>query len=283
MVEEWIAIAKKISENETHLKVSREWIVIMALTAILLCLVIQWWLHFDSYSRQYHWFDAYFHWMKERFEHLSFWRGIGGVGIVVLPLLLIYILIALFVCHLLTIVGYYFLTVVVLWYCMDTRSHAPENIAHVTVEEVLINAYRRIFALIFWLLILGSTGVVLYTLVANLNRHLGNHSLEEDNNLYLAARRIEGVLDWVPVRLTGITFALVGYFSATFKRWYSYVYTGIASARQQIIEYGLTALGIEESHPLLVEKLVAIDGLINRALWVWLVVIALFTIGRWIG
>ncbi len=33
-----------------------------------------------------------------------------------------------------------------------------------------------------------------------------------------------------------------------------YVYTRIASARQQIIEYGLTALGIEEGHPLLVEE-----------------------------
>ncbi|WP_235378929.1 hypothetical protein [Candidatus Coxiella mudrowiae] len=52
----------------------------------------------------------------------------------------------------------------------------------------------------------------------------------------------------------GITFALVGHFSATFKRCYSYVYNRIASARQQIIEYGLTALGIEEGHPLLVEE-----------------------------
>ncbi|WP_244896969.1 hypothetical protein [Candidatus Coxiella mudrowiae] len=106
-------------------------------------------------------------------------------------------LIAHFVCISLTIVGYYFLTVVVLWYCMDARPLAPENIAHATVGGILINAYRPIFALIF-LLILGSTSVVLYTLVASLNRHLGNHSLEEENNLYLAARRVEGVLDWVP-------------------------------------------------------------------------------------
>ncbi|MFW0089145.1 MAG: regulatory signaling modulator protein AmpE [Coxiella endosymbiont of Haemaphysalis japonica] len=256
---------------------------IMILSAVLLCFLIQRWLHFDSYSRKYYWFDAYFQWLKAQFRHLSFWHGIGGIGIVVLPLLLIYILMALFICHLLTAIGYYFLTVVVLWYCMDARPLATENVAQLTVDEVLINAYRRIFALIFWLLVLGSTGVVLYTLVASLNRHLESHSLEEDNSLFLAAGRMEGILDWIPVRLAGITFALVGHFSETFKQWHSYVYTGITSARQQIIEYGLTASGIERSHPLLVEELMAIDGLINRALWVWLMVIALFTIGRWIG
>ena len=255
----------------------------MVLTAILLCLLIQRSFHFNSYSRQYHWFDAYFQWLKARFGHLSFWHGIGGIGIVILPLLLIYILIAFFTYYLLAIVGYYFLMVVVLWYCIDVRPLDTENVAQLTVCEVLINAYRHIFALIFYLLILGSTGVVLYTLVVSLRHHLERHSLEEDNNLFLVASKMEGILDWIPVRLLGITFALVGHFSATFKQWCSCVYTGIASARQQIIDYGLTALGIKEGHPLLVEELVAINGLINRALWVWLVVIALFTIGRWIG
>ncbi|MBT8506558.1 hypothetical protein B1F79_03110, partial [Coxiella-like endosymbiont of Rhipicephalus sanguineus] len=37
-----------------------------------------------------------------------------------------------FCLYLLTIVGYYFLTVVVLWYCMDARPLATENIAHAT-------------------------------------------------------------------------------------------------------------------------------------------------------
>lgn len=255
----------------------------MILSAILLCFLIQRWFHFDSYSRQYHWFNAYFQWLKACFRNLSFWHGMGGISIVIMPLLLIYILMAFFTCHFLTVVGYYFLTVVVLWYCMDARSLATENVVQQTVVEVLISAYRRIFALIFWLLVLGSTGVVLYTLVASLNRHLDSDSLEEDSNLFLAASRVEGILDWIPVRLVGITFALVGHFSETIKQWYAYVYTGITFVQEQIIEYGLTALGIEKGHPLLVEELMAIDGLINRALWVWLVVIALFTIGRWIG
>ena len=255
----------------------------MDLTTILLCLVMQRWFHFNNYSR-HRWFNAYFYWIKERFKHSSFWYGIGGVSIVILPPLSIYILIALFICHILTIVGCYFLTIVVLWYCMDTRSPTPENVAHKTADRILVNAYRHIFALIFWLLILGSTGVVLYTVVSSLNRHLESHFAGEDNSLCLAANRVEAMLDWVPVRLIGITFALVGHFLTTFKRWYAYMqHTETTSARQQVIEYGLTALGIEEDHPLLLKELLAINGLVNRALWVWLVVIALFTIGRWIG
>lgn len=255
----------------------------MALTAILFCLIIQRWFRFDGYIRQYHWFDTYFCWLKEQFGHSFFWRGISGVGIVVFPLLTIYILITLFVHYLLTMVGYYFLTVMILWYCMDARLLTSENVAHATIGEVLINAYRHIFALIFWLLILGSIGVVLYTLVSSLNRHLENHSLQKDNDLLLAASRAESILDWVPVRLTGITFALFSHhFPSTFKRWYfSYVRTETTVARQQIIEYGLIALGIEEDRPLLLDELVAVDKLINRALLVWLAVIALFTLG-WI-
>ncbi|MFV9988824.1 MAG: regulatory signaling modulator protein AmpE [Coxiella endosymbiont of Dermacentor nuttalli] len=255
----------------------------MALIAILLCLTIQRWFRFDSYIRRYHWFDTYFHWMKEQFGHSFFWHSISGVGIVIFPLLFIYILITLFVHYLLTMVGYYFLTVMVLWYCMDARFLTSENVAHTTIGEILVNAYRNIFALIFWLLILGSIGVVLYTLVASLNRHLENHSLKRDSGLFLAASRVEAILDWVPVRLTGITFALFSHqFPSTFKRWYfSYVHTGTTAARQQIIEYGLTALGIEADHPLLPNELVIINKLISRALLVWLVMIALFTLG-WI-
>ena len=255
----------------------------MDLTAILLCLVVQRWFHFDSRSSKYRLFNAYFYWLKKCFKHSSFWHGIGGVSIIILPLLSIYILIAFFICHLLTTVGCYFLTMVVLWYCMDSHSSTSENMAHVTIGEVLINAYRYIFALIFWLLILGSIGVVLYTVVASLNHYLENHFMEEDNNLFFAASRIESILDWIPVRLIGITFALVGHFLATFKRWYAYLHTETISTRQQVIEYGLTALEIKEDHPLLLGEVLAIDGLVNRALWVWLVVIALFTIGRWIG
>ncbi|AAO90010.1 regulatory signaling modulator protein AmpE [Coxiella burnetii] len=258
----------------------------MALTAVLLCLVIQRWLHFDSYTRQYNWFEPYYQWLKARFGQTSHWNGLGGVAIIILPVVFIYILVALFICRTLTIVGYYFLTVAVLWYCMDVRSLAKSQSGAVA-QKVLIHVYERVFALIFWLLILGSTGVVLYTLVITLRQFLEKspaQNNEEGTGLLSAVAIVQGVLDWLPLRLIGITFALVGHFSPTFALWRLKVLTGIDKTPDLAAACGLTALDMNKETKLLsLEELKSLDGLISRALWVWLVVIALFTIGRWIG
>ena len=64
----------------------------------------------------------------------------------------------------------------------------------------------------------------------------------------------------------------------------STIVSGISHTREPVVEWGLTTLGMAGKAKLLsLEELKAIDDLINRALWVWLVVIALFTIGRWLG
>lgn len=259
----------------------------MALTAILLCLFIQRLLNFDSHTRKYNWFEFYYQWFKDRFSQGALWSGFGGVGIIIIPGLVIYILFALLIYHLLTIIGYYVLTLFVLWYCMDARRLVKENVGNVTAQQIIVNTYQRIFALIFWLLILGSTGLVLYTLVTSLRRQL-QMSADMDKQtagLLSATTQFEGVLDWVPSRLLGISFALVGHFSVAFKFWYRNLATGINHTQQQAVECALAALDMEvqPDRELTEDQLRAVDGLVNRALLVWLVVIALFTIGRWIG
>lgn len=88
----------------------------MVLTVILLYLAIQRCFHFESCSKQYDCSERYYLRLKERFGLTTIWQGFSGFGIIILPLLLIsYILVAFLICHLLTIVGYYFLTVAVLW------------------------------------------------------------------------------------------------------------------------------------------------------------------------
>ncbi len=256
----------------------------MALTIILICLVVQRWFHFDSYTRRYDWFDHYYRWFKHRFDHRGFWSGWGGFFITVLPGLIIYMLVASLVCHVIGLIAYYLLSLVVLWYCLDARRLTVESAGGSSARQLLGMTVQNIFALIFWLLVFGSVGVVLYTLVVSLRKTLESEEDEKSKSLYAVAAKAEGILDWIPIRLMGITYALVGHFSPTFKCWYENLWTGIYYTREQAAGCGLIAMGMDDAPgPLSEDQLGDIDGLVNRSLLVWLVVIALFTIGAWIG
>jgi AmpE protein len=257
----------------------------VAVTIILICLAIQRWWAIDSHQRNMAWFESYFFWIKDRFSTYQWWPTEFGVLAIIAPALILYILIAALVYHLLTMVGYYVLALVVLWYALDARPFATDNPNQKTAQQLLTNAYQHIFALIFWLLILGSTGVVLYALIAYLCQVL--EELPEDQtvkNLLSYTRMAQAVLDWVPLRLLGLTYALVGHFSATFSGWYQHLFDNFMQSRQQTALCGLTSLGLPTDIEIpTTEQIVALEGLVNRSLWVWLVIIALFTIGRWIG
>lgn len=258
----------------------------MALTALLICLFVQRILHFDSYNRRYNWFTHYYDWMKARFSKSSSWSGLLGVLLLVLPALVIFILFSVFVYYAIGMIGYYILTLIVLWYCLDARPLTKET-HHGTVQVLLEQSYEGIFPIIFWLLIFGVSGVVMYALVLSLRNHLEQEGQGDiEKNLYEMAVKVQGVLDWIPLRLLGITYALVGHFAPTFKIWYQNLFKGsIDQTREQSARCGLVALNLEgqsDQNPT-DEQVTAIQSLINRSLFVWLVVIALFTIGMWVG
>ena len=201
----------------------------MALTALLICLFVQRWLHFDSYTRQYHWFEYYYTWMKRHLEQTTLWAGILGVLVIIIPALLVFILFAAFIYHIVGIIGYYILTVVVLWYCLDARSLNEIMSDQLTPRELLVTTYQRVFALIFWFLLFGVVGIVLYHLVSSLRNFLERQTQHSENEktLLTAVVIVEGVLDWIPLRLMGITYALVSHFALTFKFWYKNLFTGL--------------------------------------------------------
>lgn len=257
----------------------------MALTALLICLFVQRILHFDSHGRQFNWFEYYYEWMKARFSKSASWYGLLGVLTVVLPAFVIFILFAVFVYAVVGMIGYYILTLLVLWYYLDARPLVKEN-HQATARELLEQSYQGIFPIIFWLLIFGVSGVIMYALVMSMRNHLdkvGQGDIEKD--LFEATDKVLGVLDWIPTRLLGITYALVGHFGPTFKLWYQNLFTGIEHTREQSAECGLVALNFvdQSNQPATDDQVSAVQSLINRSLFVWVVVIALFTIGMWLG
>jgi len=82
----------------------------------------------------------------------------------------------------------------------------------------------------------------------------------------------------------GIGMALVSHFIPTAKVWYKNLWTGFRPPADTL-SCGLVALDWVEraGHVPTIEEMQKIDHLISRTLWVWLVVIALFTMGMWFG
>ncbi|WAJ69472.1 beta-lactamase regulator AmpE [Catenovulum adriaticum] len=89
-----------------------------------------------------------------------------------------------------------------------------------TLGEALIWVnFRHYFAVIFWFVILGPAGAILYVFARNLAK---NSQIDENQNwLSQASLRLFEILVWVPARLTGFAFLFVGHFSKALPVWFA--------------------------------------------------------------
>lgn len=126
------------------------------------------------------------------------------------------------------------------------------------IKAVIFDANNKIFAPLFWFALLGPFGAVLYRLT---------EQLLENDFIEIA----KSVLDWIPVRLFGFGIALVSYFVEVFPKWFKYLVRGLNDNRRLLETCVSCALKKNRN----VAHLLA---LIDRAIIVWLVVLALIVL-----
>jgi adenosylcobinamide-phosphate synthase len=199
------------------------------------------------------------------------------------------------------------------WARIDTVGMDSTEIARVAVEKALITTHRNVFGVFFWFLMpLGPAGAVLYRVSEYLARawnepdHMRNEAFGQ-----FAARAFYWI-DWIPVRLTAVAFAVVGNFEDAVYAWRNFASRWADESLGIILAAGGGAMGVrlgtpnENAPQLLPADAATVDlteseadvlpgeepniralqstvGLVWRALILWMILLLLLSSVVWLG
>jgi adenosylcobinamide-phosphate synthase len=193
-----------------------------------------------------------------------------------------------------------------------TAELSSQEIARLAIERGLVDAYRHVFAVVFWFAVLpGPAGAVLYWCVHLLAREWSGAAPGDEDTPMTRSRALFGqpartllqVLDWLPVRLAALSFAIVGDFEDAAYCWRMQPETWTSEEggvpMGLLLASGAGALGVTIGGPLAMpggpprmrpelglgdpaepDMLPSAVGLVWRALILWLLVILLVTLAN---
>ncbi|PIE82890.1 MAG: cobalamin biosynthesis protein [Candidatus Contendobacter odensis] len=104
----------------------------------------------------------------------------------------------------------------------DTDDLDEEQLSRATVECVLKNGCDTVLGILFWFIVAGVPGVVLYRL-ANILDAMWGYRTPRYSEFGWSAARLDDVLNWFPARLTALGYRLTGcQWTCVRRGWMSY-------------------------------------------------------------
>ncbi len=191
------------------------------------------------------------------------------------------------------------------WRGSDASGVSAEEISKLAIEQGIEDSYRHVFGILFWFLVLpGPAGAVLYRATVLLAAEWQGDELTPHGHQLSAfgtpVRRLLDWLDWIPVRLTAATFAVVGDFEDAIYCWRTQSGQWPRLNEGILLASGAGALGVviggtitgpagePEFRPEMgigdpadSDVLPSAAGLVWRALLVWLAVLLVLTLAYW--
>lgn len=100
----------------------------------------------------------------------------------------------------------------------DVQDMDEEGICRATTESILENGNDAVFATIFWFVIAGAPGVVIFRLTNTLDAMWG-YKTERFNSFGYFSAKFDDVLNYIPARLTALGYALMGNWKNAMQCW----------------------------------------------------------------
>lgn len=180
------------------------------------------------------------------------------------------------------------------WQGEPIDSDDANTIARLAAEHALREAHHGTFGPLFWFLLLpGPLGLILYPLALRAARSW-EHLVDPDERDFgwFAARAFHAI-DWIPQRVTAFAFAVVGNFEDALFCWRSQSPQWLQPEEGIVLASGAGALGVRLGEPIprggafvvrpalglgepaREDALASLEGLLWRALVLWLIVFLL--------
>ncbi len=171
----------------------------------------------------------------------------------------------------------------------------PVEMNRLVIETLLVRNHERLLAILFWFVILGPVGAMLYRSTAQLKGVL--HSGREfDADFIEAVLRLQALLDWLPARITALCYGIIGSFVDAIHQWRTagpeWRADLAAGNRGVLVNSGLGSLRIGEmpegeepqvDHDALRATIADAQALIQRTVIAWITVFAVLTIVGWLS
>lgn len=293
----------------------------MSLLAILISLGIEKFVHLLDQWRKFHCFINFSNWVKNKLGDSSYLNDtVVIIGIILMPVATV----GFFLYELDSTLGLlsFIFSIIVLVYCLgpkdlhevahlyvdackrddnDTAFSYATQLLNIPVPEdedtriaaiskaLLISTNERLLAVFFWFVVLGPMGAVLYRLSHVLARAQPKETAPKNNEFYQSSRLLFAILNWLPLHLTTLSYAITGSFIDAVHQWKEHQPEDILNPDEHNTQLAFTGLGalhidIGNSDTKLGQHtLHDVLELSRRSVFAFLTIVAILTLAGWAG